>query len=130
MKIFADSSALFAFFVEQDLFHQEAVDFISKHHEIITSSVVLHELDAIIAKRISRITAQKIGSVFFSKGIIELVVPTLDEEYKSFDMYEKSNIGKISWVDCSNAIIMRGLGLREIFAFDSDFEKLGLKVLP
>lgn len=130
MKIFADSSAFFAYFVELDLFHKEAVDFIAKQHEIVTSTVVLHELDAIIAKRISRTMAKKIGSAILYKGIIEIVVPTLDEEYKSLDMYEKSDIGKISWVDCSNVIIMKRIGSREIFAFDSDFEELGLKVVP
>lgn len=130
MKIFADSSALFAYFIEQDLFHREAVDFISNKNEIITSTVILHELDAIIAKRISRTIAKKIGSAMLHKGVIEIVVPTLDDEMKSLEMYEKSDIGKISWVDCNNVIVMKRLGLREIFAFDNDFEKLGLKVVP
>lgn len=130
MAVFVDSSALYAYLVDKDEFHQEAIEFLSKRPELITSSVVLHEIVAIFTKRISKSIAFKLGALVFDEALMKIIIPNRDDEKASWNLYQNSNIGKISWVDCNNVIIMKRLGLKEIFSFDSDFEKLGLKVVP
>lgn len=130
MKVFVDSSALYAYLIDKDEFHKEAIEFLSKRPELITSSVVLHEIVAIFTKRISKSIALKLGALVFNESLMKIVIPNRDEEKESWNLYQNSNIGKISWVDCNNVVIMKRLGLKEIFSFDSDFEKLGLKVVP
>lgn len=130
MKVFIDSSALFAYFVESDDFHKNAVSFLAEKPELITSTVVLHETIALFAKRISKTIAKKVGSFVFEEEIITLIVPSNKEERESWELYRTSKRSKMSWVDYNNVTVMKNLGIKEIFTFDEDFRKLGLRIVP
>lgn len=129
MKVFVDTSAWVAYFDKKDEFHRKAVEFAKTFPDLITSNIVFHELTAHIENWGSRVQARKVAQILISAKICEFVCLTPEEEIKTVEKYNKTP-ARISFVDVSNKVVMDSLGLDQIFAFDRDFVRLGLKIVP
>lgn len=129
MKVFVDTSAWIAFFDQTDDFHYKAKGFLERKPELITSNIVLHECIAHLENRISKRVAEKVAETLIAGNICELVCLTSEQELQSLEKYKEVS-RRISFVDVANKVVMEDLGLGKIFAFDQDFKKLSLNVVP
>lgn len=128
MRVFVDTSAWIAFFNVKDDFHQEAKKIFKTRPSLITSNTVLHETIAHLSTQVSKKAARIAGDFIFSQAV-ELIILTANDELSSWEKLKKMKL-KVSFVDITNAVLMERLNLKEIFAFDKDFEKMGLQLIP
>lgn len=129
MRIFVDTSAWYAYFDQDDNYHQRAVSFFEKRYSLVTSGLVLSETLALLQRRVGKKISARTGDFLLNSTLVEIVSlgrGLLDQTFSLF----KGSPAKVSFVDCSNKVVMDNLGIKEIFCFDKDFKKLGLKVLP
>lgn len=129
MKVFVDTSAWYTYFDRSDRCHRKATAFFKKKPGLVTSTLVLSETLALLQRRIGKKVARKAGGFLLSSPLVKLVDLEPELLREAFLVFEKAP-AKISFVDSSNQVAMESLGLKTIFCFDRDFEKLGLKVVP
>lgn len=130
MKVFVDTSAWFSLFDKNDKFHKSTLTFLRTKPDLVTSDVVFIETCALLHKRLGKRVCQKAGDFLRKSNVIELLRISDEELGNAWEEFKRITYSKISFVDVTNKIIMQNLGISEIFAFDKDFEKLGLRVVP
>ena len=54
----------------------------------------------------------------------------LQEEKKAWQYFKKLPGRGISFTDCPPLALMKGLRIKQVFAFDEDFEKANFKIVP
>ena len=131
MDIFIDSSALISIIIETDTNYKKANAFINSIDEntnIYSTSLVYCECMTVISQRFGLENAKN-----FSKFYKKLPVNLLDvDEYviKSAEKILFSQKSKnLSFFDCVYASLVKSNNLDGIFTYDTDFNKLGVKVL-
>jgi len=131
MDIFIDSSALISIIIETDTNYKKANAFINSINEntnIYATSLVYCECMTVISQRFGLENAKN-----FSKFYKKLPVNLLDvDEYviKSAEKILFSQKSKnLSFFDCVYASLVKSNNLDGIFTYDTDFNKLGVKVL-
>jgi len=131
MDIFIDSSALISIIIETDTNYKKANAFINSIDEntnIYATSLVYCECMTVISQRFGLENAKN-----FSKFYKKLPVNLLDvDEYviKSAEKILFSQKSKnLSFFDCVYASLVKSNNLDGIFTYDTDFNKLGVKVL-
>ena len=133
--IFVDTSAWYAFEVEDDVNHEAACKFLSniasgKHGVSITTDYVLDEALTLLRSRrdlasanafIEKIRKSKSIRVFWiDEGLFE----------KALVIFQKSDHKTWSFTDCTSFALMRELSVSEAFTFDRHFREAGLFALP
>lgn len=127
MIVFADSSALFALLVRDDLMHVRAREnfsyFASHGVQLLTSSYVLVETVALLQRRIGLDPVRD-----FNGRILPLVeVVWVDARWQNLAMQRLLTQGRkgVSLVDCVSFEIMEAREITEAFTFDRHFEENG-----
>ena len=133
--IFVDTSAWYAFEVEDDVNHEAACKFLSniasgKHGVSITTDYVLDEALTLLRSRrdlasanafIEKIRKSKSIRVFWiDEGLFE----------KALVILQKSDHKTWSFTDCTSFALMRELSVSEAFTFDRHFREAGLLAFP
>ncbi|MEW6490561.1 MAG: PIN domain-containing protein [Thermodesulfobacteriota bacterium] len=131
MKVFADTSGLFASIVRNDRMHGDAKPLFSllleTGAEIHTTSYVLLETLALLQARAGIGAAQA-----FEHAIRPLLrVTWVDESLHSraFLRLERIGLRSVSLVDCAGFEVMEAVGIRAAFAYDPHFEEQGFLLL-
>lgn len=129
MKVFVDTSAFYALASATDEFHEPAREIyeglLRKDAELLTSSYVLVESFALIQSRLGFPVLQEFVSSI--EGLIRVI--WVDEELHRRAWALLQQRQTVSLVDCTSFLIARGEGC-QVFAFDEDFAREGLAVLP
>jgi len=132
MKIFIDTSALFALLDGDDDNHKKAKKewmlMLEQDSMLITSNYIVVEITALIQNRLG------IDAV---KALHESIMPLLIMEWTTPEIH-RSSIGalliaskrRLSLVDCSSFAIMRSLGINKAFTFDPHFKEQGFTCIP
>jgi len=131
-KIFVDTGALIALTDEKDDFHNSALGFWKQKEEFATSVWVVEEFIAYLHSRLGLRAAIK-GVEFLQELGEWMETKFLDDNIlkETFNQFQKYGSRRISIVDVSNAVLMKDLGLEQIFAFDKRFRSVfKLQVLP
>jgi predicted nucleic acid-binding protein len=127
VKVFVDTSGIFALLVKNDAMHSQARKnfgyFSQVKAQLFTSSFVLAETTALLHRRIGR------GSVRdFNKKLLPLFeIIWSDKEWyvRAIQrLFLEAHQG-ISLVDCLSFEIMESFDITMAFAFDRHFEKMG-----
>ena len=133
--IFVDTSAWYAFEVEDDVNHEAACKFLSniasgKHGVSITTDYVLDEALTLLRSRrdlasanafIEKIRKSKSIRVFWiDEGLFE----------KALVILQKSDHKTWSFTDCTSFALMRELSVSEAFTFDRHLREAGLLAFP
>lgn len=129
MSTFVDTSALLAVLDASDAAHKVADRtwrrLIESDEQLVSTNYVLVEAFALVQSRLG-IPAVRV--------LANDVVPLLQIEWLSAADHEaavkavlSANRRKLSLVDCTSFRCMRGLGLKQVFAFDDDFTKEGFE---
>lgn len=137
MTYFFDASFLTALFVNDDLFHNQAVDHIqiidNNNPQYFTSNIVLSETINLIFRKRGRSFTKKFLS-HFPKSNIQLF--NINQEiFKSGCniLLGLKSKGGLNFFDCLHLATMKELGIEDILTFDSDFKnyakinEIGLK---
>lgn len=136
-KVFVDTSAWIAIVLEGDLHHSEAESYfrglVKGGAKVMTSNYVIDETLTRLLYDQSLRAAQK-----FYKKIKEassknrLMVFWIDEAIvdDAWNAFVKFAEHRLSFTDCTSYALVKRYRLDEIFAFDDDFAKVGLNLMP
>jgi predicted nucleic acid-binding protein len=130
MIVFADTSALFALLVRDDLMHIRAKEnfaYFARHGvQLLTSSFVLVEMVALLQRRIGLAPVHD----FNAKILPLLEVIWIDAEWHGRAMQRllAQDRRDLSLVDCVSFEIMEAREIKEAFAFDRHFEENDFKI--
>ena len=130
MIVFADTSALFALLVSDDLMHIHAKKnfayFAENGVQLVTSSYVLLETLALLQRRIGLNAVNDFNL---------RIVPLLNVIWIDFDWHSRAmqrlvnqNQRDVSLVDCLSFEIMQAQGIVEAYTFDKHFEENGFLI--
>jgi predicted nucleic acid-binding protein len=132
--IFVDTSAFIARYVVDDAFHAAAV---SEHERLmragchyVTSNYVFDEMVTRVQHIAGHSVARQAGDLVLQHPC--LLRRLIDEriERDAWKLHLKFGDQPLSFTDVTTVALMRELAIREIFSFDSDFDRVGLVRLP
>ena len=130
-RVLVDTSALYAIFSENDLFHDRAravyEHLINANQEIWTTSYALVETVALLHRRlgfevVSELSEWRLDSnlqVFWIDGRIHA---------EAWDRFMAGQGRGLSFVDWTTAVVSRDMGA-PVFTFDQDFVSEGLPIV-
>ena len=131
MKVFTDTSGLFAALVRNDVMHADAkatlTAFLELGSELYATSYVLQETLALLQAPVSLDAA-----VQFERLLRPLLVVTwIDEDLhgRAFRRLELARSRSLSLVDCASFVVMEELGLADVFGYDGDFTNAGFRLI-
>lgn len=130
MSVFIDTSALMAVLDADDGYHKKAKDIwvrlISEEETIISSNYVLVETFALVQNRLGLKAVRMLQ---------EDILPMITVDWVDEASHKDGVTGvltalrkKLSLVDCTSFAIMRKLGIKKVFAYDSHFKEQGFVV--
>ncbi|EKD82194.1 MAG: PilT protein [uncultured bacterium] len=130
MKVFVDTSALFATLVRNDYMHVRASEtfkrLIEGTVELHTTSYVVLETIALLQARVGLDAARSFQHEFLSTVKVCWVDQSLHE--KAFRRLELRASREISLVDCASFVWMEESGVECAFAYDEHFSAEGFTV--
>lgn len=132
-NVFIDTNVSVALEDENDSTHKRAIqlsEFLLNQHNVkfYTSSEVISETLTVISRKLGKEVAKK----FVSKHKNSHMIDIFFDEFlyrKTLNSYLKLRQKSISFVDCSNVVIMKKYKIKYIFSFDEDFKKMGVELL-
>lgn len=131
MKVFADTSGLFAALVRNDLKHADAKPLLSRlirdGAELCTTSYALLETLALLRSRVGLAAARA-----FERSVRPLLKVTWIDETRhrrAFRRLDRVGSRAVSLVDCASFEAMEELGVGRVFAYDPHFREQGFTVL-
>ena len=131
MKVFVDTSGVYAALVQTDTAHVAAVKALkglaTKQAHLLTSSYVLVEIHALLQARVGLDAAR----TFHETWLNEMEVIWVDEEVHRRAANRLLVAGKrrLSLVDCVSFGCMEDRGITHAFAADKHFEQAGFRLL-
>ncbi len=129
-----DSSGWIALYNRRDANHSLAAGALSS---LIGQSVRLVTSDYIVDETLTHLRAWGGHHVAVAIGTVLLDHPLLDWVHvdravwaAAWDIFVKYDDQPFSFTDCTSFAIMRNRTIREAFAFDTDYERMGFALWP
>lgn len=124
---FVDTSYIIALYNPQDSQHQKAVKLKKEiNNEIIPfiSNYIFLETVTVLSQQIGKKDANDIGKILFSSNKFSFLHISPRIDIKTWRLFQDISNKNISYVDCSNVILMKEERIDKILTFDQDFQKL------
>lgn len=134
--LFVDSSAFIAIVNAGDSWHGKALELLGKIEKgdlefkrIVTSDYVIDETITRLRYSVGYKEAVEWGRNILVSNVVERI--NVDEEIfnRAWELFEKYDDKMLSFTDCTSFSIMEKMGIRKVFAFDEDFDKVGFETL-
>ncbi len=129
--VFVDTVGLLALWDEADQWHVAAANafagIIQRRASLVTTTFVLLECGNASARRPYRNEADDLRRLLERRN--ELIDPTAADWQDAWKSYRRDEFGGAGIVDCISIVVMRRLGLNEVFTNDRHFKAAGLQVL-
>lgn len=136
-KIFIDTSAWLAYSLAGERDHVRVKKLM---HDVLTTHVMLFTSNDVIDETITRLVYHTNYSItkrfmeFIDRGLTQkrLIQVWTDEQIQSeaFAIVKKFIDKKVSLTDATSIVLMKRYNIDAILTLDSDFTKVGLRVLP
>jgi predicted nucleic acid-binding protein len=130
MKVFVDTSALYAILDEDDLHHGEAATAFARlldTAELVTHNYVHLEAELLVRRRLGPdAVARLIDRLLPSMATVWVDEATHRAALEAW----RAGSGKVSLVDQVSFVVMRSLAIETALAFDADFEAQGFRRPP
>ncbi len=131
MKAFIDTSAFYAVLDKSDVNHNRAAkiwrELLERDAVLMTSNYVIVECFALMQKRLGKYAARVFQDQILPLVSIQWVGE--NDHLRGVSAFLTASRRKLSLVDCVSFVMMRDLGLKDVFCFDKDFEKEGFSCL-
>jgi len=132
-KIFVDSSAFGALFLENDKNHKNALALFQKLKNsktpLYTSDYIIDETLTLLLHRSGHKQSIAAGEAIFSSDVIKIVSVYPDTFKSAWILYKKYDDKKFSFTDVTSFTIIKDLNIKKAFGFDSDFTKVGIELI-
>jgi len=132
-RVFVDTSAFYALEDATDRHHREAraIQRWCLRHQprLFTTHHVLDESITLIGGRLRPARAVRFARLLLASRIVHIVRTDEALEEAALNVYERLDDGRLSFTDCVSFAVMRGLEISTAFAFDSDFERAGFRLV-
>lgn len=134
-KVFIDSSAFIALYLQDELFHLKALGFWKNKtgnnlRRYITSNFIFDETLTWLVKRKGKKIAVNFGNYLLENADIVPVKPILPEDEKTAWKLFCKLTGKLSFTDCTSFSMMKRLKICQVFTFDKHFKRAGFRIIP
>ena len=133
--IFVDTSAWLAVSDVRDGNHKAALEFHTRlvggeSGRLLTSDFVLDETLTLMRKRTGADAVKRFVAGLERSGSVQQIWVTPSHYREALSLFLEQ--GKKNWsiTDCTSFAIMRELGVRSAFTFDSDFRQAGFEPAP
>ena len=131
MKIYADTSGLFAALVKNDIMHAKAgptmEHLLEDGAEIHVTSYILLETMALLQARVGLEAARQFERILRPLLQVHWVDESL--HVKSFKRLELRGTRGVSLVDCTSFVTMEDAGIRYVFGYDEHFTDEGFHLV-
>lgn len=133
-SVFVDTSAFVALRNSAEAEHERAREemrsLIAAGAALFTSNYVFAETYTALMVRVGRGEAIEWGNRFRRGGAIDLVRLDRTTEERAWEILERHEDKRWSYVDATSFALIEHEGEGEAFAFDAHFSQRGLRVLP
>jgi hypothetical protein len=69
--------------------------------------------------------------ILIAENVLDVIWIDHDLAKRAWDVFEQYNSDKLwSFTDCTSYVVMKELGIADVFAFDHHFEQMGFVRLP
>jgi uncharacterized protein len=130
MKVFVDTSALYALLDEGDSNHAAAAEAFAglRGAELVTHAYVLVETLALVSRRLGwdAVIRLLVGLL----GVVTVQPIDAATHLAALRAYRESASPAVSYVDRASFAFMHAARIAAAFAFDADFARAGFEVLP
>jgi predicted nucleic acid-binding protein len=125
--IFVDTSFWIALAIEADQHHVEASRLLAAHpaSALATSNGIRGETWTFVRRRFGHGAAVAVLDRLDHTSRLRVLRIGEDEERDAWDWLRRHDEREYSFVDATSFALMRGLAIREAFAFDGDFAAAG-----
>ena len=127
MRVFVDTSALYALLDEDDVNHVGAARAFAglAGSELTTHAYVLVETLALVSRRLGREAVVRLLDGLLS--VVDIVPVDANLHNDALAAYREAGSGQVSFVDRTSFAFMRANRIAGAFAFDADFELAGFE---
>lgn len=133
-SVFIDTSAFVALRNSSEAEHEQArsalAGLIADGVALFTSNYVFAETYTALMVRVGRGEAIEWGRRFRDGGAIDLVHLDRTTEQRAWEILERHDDKRWSYVDATSFALIERDGASEAFAFDAHFAQRGLQVVP
>jgi predicted nucleic acid-binding protein len=132
--IFIDTGAFFASKVTNDVNYPSAVK-IERHikageyGKMITTNYILDELFTLLRARVSHEETIQIGETIRKSPNIRIIWILEALEETAWEFFKEHHDKTYSFTDCTSFVVMRSLGMKLAFSYDSHFEQAGFQII-
>ena len=130
MKVFVDTSGIFALLVKNDSKHSKAKESFNRFAQnkalLYSSSFVMVETTALLHRRIGLDAVRDLNTKILP--LLEIIWTDKEWYAKAIQRLFLQSHKNISLVDCLSFEIMESLGISLAFSFDKQFEEMGFLV--
>jgi len=130
--VFIDTSALYALLVSTEADHEAAVATLDRlvraKRPLLASNYVLLETAAVLQHRFGLTSVRDLEDHLVP--LLRVAWVSGETHQRALERLFRTNRRELSLVDCSSFEVMDAEGIREAFAFDSDFAAEGYRVVP
>src|SRR5215212_8758811 len=130
-SVFLDTVGLIAVWDKADQWHPDAepvfLRLVASGRPVIASTLVLYECGNAAARRPYRTAVDDLRSGLASKG--RLIEPTASDLATAWVEYRAASAGAAGIVDHVSFVVMRRLGIAEVFTNDRHFQAAGFTTL-
>jgi uncharacterized protein len=131
IPVFLDTVGLLAVWERADQWHAAASgvyqDLLRGGTPLVTTTYVLLECGNASARRPCRADVALLRQALMVTG--RLIAPTQPEEDAAWDDYKRGAAGQAGVVDHVSFVVMRRLGLTQVFSNDAHFQAAGFETL-
>jgi len=130
-KVFVDTSAFYALASETDQEHATARSIRdalkNEPASLLTTNYVFLETVSLLQRRHGMDAAKRFGDFVVEE--VDVVWITESQHRGAWDYWKQRGMRGLSLVDCSCVVVMRELGVRQVFGFDEQFRTAGFTLL-
>ncbi len=131
MRVFVDTSALYALLDADDANHRSAAEqwaiLVEERHELICTGAILAEATALMQSRLGVEAVQALAGSL--QPVLSVLWTGAEEHDRALGAVLAARRRSLPLVDCISFDCMRELGISRAFTFDHHFRERGLHVL-
>lgn len=133
--IFIDTSAFYAMDVKNDANYERASRIKediarNKYGMPYTTNYVIDETITLMRFRAGHEEAVAFGEKIKSSRVLKIIRADENIENRALNIFKEFRDIELSFTDCVTYVVMKELGIKDIFAFDRHFSQLGFRVVP